>query len=233
LELFGHDVAKLDGGYKSFRRWVLEQLEKNYPFVVIGGRTGAAKTESLHALQRLGEPVVDLEGLANHKGSSFGGIGINGSTTQEQFENDIAIQLHRLNQPSRIWLEDESQRIGTANLPRRMWEQMRGTTVYYLDVPFEQRLQHLVDTYGKQPVNDLVEATVRIRKKLGGLQMQTVIEHLDKKNIADAFRILLQYYDKAYDEATAKRDPNTIVKIQTDTTDPTTNATLLLNHLNT
>lgn len=231
LDLFGYNVRQLRGGYKAYRGWVLEQLEQDYPVIVLGGRTGAAKTETLHALQKHGEQTIDLEGLVKHKGSAFGALDEEQFPSQEQFENDLVEQLYKYNRSQHIWFEDESQRIGLRNVPNKLWQQMRDAKVYYLDVPFESRLEHLLKTYGQHPVSKLIEATVRIRKKLGGLQMQQVIDHLDKKEIKDAFAILLRYYDKAYDEATAKRNPENIIRINTDTTDPETNAKLLINAL--
>lgn len=229
LELFGHRVHKLSGGYKSYRRWSIQKLEESYPIVILGGRTGAAKTDVLSELKLLGEQTIDLEALAHHKGSAFGGIDQSEPPTQEQFENEVALQLHRCDVTKKIWLEDESQRIGSVSIHNNIWKQMRDTTVYYLDVPFDLRLEYLVKTYGTLPLNDLVESTVRIRKKLGGLQMQQAVDHLDKKNFHEAFNILLKYYDKAYDEATSKRLPQNITRIPTNTIDAKHNSHLIVN----
>ncbi|HZG01105.1 MAG TPA: tRNA 2-selenouridine(34) synthase MnmH [Chitinophagales bacterium] len=229
LDLFGYEVRQLQGGYKTFRRWALKQLEKDYNVVVLGGRTGAAKTETLLALAKHNERIVDLEGLAQHKGSAFGGLGFASAPSQEQFENDLAWSLRAHDTGERIWFEDESQRIGLCTVPNKLWSSMRKANVFYLDVPFEVRLEHLARVYGAFPISQLIDATVRIRKKLGGQQMQQAIDLLDKKQLKDAFAILLRYYDKAYDEATSKRKPDSIIRITTDTVDPETNAQLLLN----
>ena len=229
LEMFGYNVRQLRGGYKTYRRWVLEQLEQPYTIAVVGGKTGAAKTQTLCALASLNKQTLDLEALARHRGSAFGGLGQTETVTQEQFENEMAWQLRTLDASKPLWLEDESQRIGERNVPNPIWNAMRSAKVYYLDVPFDARLEHLVDTYSKYPTPQLIDATVRIRKKLGGLQMQQVIDFLDNKQLKDAFAVLLRYYDKAYDEATSKRNPDSIIRIATDTVDPETNARLLLN----
>src|SRR5665647_934776 len=75
LNLYGYKIYVLKGGYKSFRNWVLAQFEKKYFFKILGGYTGSGKTEILKEMQRQGKRVIDLEGLAHHKGSAFGALG--------------------------------------------------------------------------------------------------------------------------------------------------------------
>ncbi len=90
----GLDVWTLEGGYKAYRTWVLAELAaQQYSLYIIGGRTGTGKTKILHALRQMGEQVVDLEGLACHKGSAFGFIGELPQPTVEQFENDLHAAL--------------------------------------------------------------------------------------------------------------------------------------------
>ena len=126
LDLYGFKVHALLGGYKSFRRWVLSQFEKEYPLRLVGGYTGSGKTDLLVALHDKGEAVLDLEGLAHHKGSAFGSIGQPDQPGQEQFENKLALSLRTASktQPERIWVEDESQRIGRVNVPHLFWQQI-------------------------------------------------------------------------------------------------------------
>lgn len=128
------------GWVQSFRRWALEQFEKEYPLHLIGGYTGSGKTDLLAALSHKGEAVLDLEGLAHHKGSAFGNIGQPEQPTQEQFENKMALALRKIIKaaPDRIWVEDESQRIGRVNIPGSFWQLMRRSIVHFLDIPFEK-----------------------------------------------------------------------------------------------
>ncbi|MEO5783060.1 MAG: tRNA 2-selenouridine(34) synthase MnmH, partial [Ginsengibacter sp.] len=143
LDMYGFKVYTLEGGYKSFRKWVLEQFDKKYKLKILGGYTGSGKTLMLHELQNKGNNVIDLEGLANHKGSAFGGIGEKDQPSQEMFENVLALQLHANTIPDKnfrpIWLEDESQRIGKLIIPNAFWEMMRESPVYFLDIPFKER----------------------------------------------------------------------------------------------
>ena len=85
LDLYGFKTEQLSGGYKAYRNWVLAQFEKNYSMKVLGGYTGSGKTEILLQLQKSKIPVIDLEGLAHHKGSAFGALGQHEQTSQEQF----------------------------------------------------------------------------------------------------------------------------------------------------
>lgn len=214
LDLYGWEVYTLKGGYKAFRRWALEQLEQPYPLRILGGYTGSGKTEVLQALQQAGAVVIDLEALAHHKGSAFGNIGMPPQPSQEHFENLLALQLHqsrqRLLQPVSgdpvIWLEDESQRLGDVNIPIGFWRQMRQQPVWFLEIPFEERLQHIVQEYGKLDRERLVNAIIRIRKRLGGLETREAIHALVEDRIEDSFRILLRYYDKWYDKGLHNRD---------------------------
>jgi tRNA 2-selenouridine synthase len=152
--------------------------------------------------------VVDLEGIANHKGSAFGNIGMPSQPSQEMFENRLAQQLSTVNcqLSTVIWLEDESQRIGNINIPGIFFKQMRAKHVWFLDIPFEERLKHIVSEYGKLEKEKMINAIVRIKKRLGGLETKNAINYLVEDNIEECFRILLRYYDKGYEKAMQTRD---------------------------
>lgn len=215
LGLYGFKVVVLQGGYKRFRTWVIEKVAQPYQLKLIGGYTGSGKTEVLQELERQGEVVIDLEALASHKGSAFGHIGLPQQPTQEQFENKLALELYAksgitddsnfFKTPCPLWVEDESQRIGTINIPAAFWQTMRGAPVYFLDIPFEQRLQHLISGYGGLNKLQMLEAVQRIAKRLGPLETKNTLRFLEEGNIAAGFRILLQYYDKQYRKALHNR----------------------------
>jgi tRNA 2-selenouridine synthase len=104
---------------------------------VIGGYTGSGKTEILHALKFKGENIIDLEGLANHKGSSFGAIGQATQPSQEMFENLLGLALSKFSSTQKyIWVEDESQRIGTVMVPTPFFKLMRNSACYFINIPF-------------------------------------------------------------------------------------------------
>ena len=231
LDLYGYTVYTLVGGYKAYRNWVLDQFTLEYSFKVVGGYTGSGKTETLHALQVLHQPIIDLEGLAHHKGSAFGNLGQPVQPSQEQFENLLAQSLYKIStSQSYIWIEDESRRIGLVNIPATLFDQIRKSKLYFLNIPFTQRLQFILNGYGKFEKDKLMSAILRIKKRLGGLETKTAINFLIEDDVESSFTVLLAYYDKLYLKGAHNRDnPESIMqKIELSTIDPATNAARLI-----
>jgi tRNA 2-selenouridine synthase len=210
LNLYGYKIYLLRGGYKSFRRWVLAQFEKPYELNILGGFTGSGKTEVLKELAANGEKVIDLEAMAQHKGSAFGSLGEALQPGAEMFENLLAVQLWNISlkddKSGPTWLEDESAHIGTVGIPKPFWLQMRQSKLFFLDIPFERRLDYIVKTYGVFESESLVECVLKIRKRLGGLETKNVLQFIEQGNVRDAFSILLKYYDKMYAQSLLNRD---------------------------
>jgi tRNA 2-selenouridine synthase len=230
LDLYGYKVIQLTGGYKAYRNWVLEQFTIPYSLKVLGGYTGSGKTEILHALQEKNYAVIDLEGLAHHKGSAYGAIGQLPQPSQEMFENLLAEKLLEVNKKQKsIWIEDESQRIGTVLIPTPLFHLMRNSTCYFMTIPFEQRLNFIVEGYGSFDQKSLIEATMRIQKRLGGLETKTAIDFITAGALKEAFSILLKYYDKWYEKNTKNEVVTTIelIPVSSEIVDPVHNASLL------
>lgn len=199
LRQAGFDVVTLDGGYKNYRRAVLDGFsEPRYPLLILGGRTGSGKTKVLWALQALGEQVLDLERLANHKGSAFGFIGEPPQPTVEQFENDLSHALRQFDPSRRIWTENESRSIGRIFIPDGFWVQMKAAPLLHLDIPHAARIQNLLDDYVLTDRDELRTAFLKIEKKLGGQHLKAALEALDRDDFAAAADIALRYYDKTY-----------------------------------
>jgi tRNA 2-selenouridine synthase len=232
LDLYGFKVCTLSGGYKVFRRWALQQFEKKYNFKVISGYTGSGKTEMLQALKTRGENVIDLEALACHKGSAFGSLGQSAQPSQELFENMLALQLSEVGERERrIWIEDESQRIGHINIPAPLYQCKQAMPFYFVDIPFEERLQHIINDYGKFDKEKLMDAIMRIKKRLGSLETKNAINYLLEDDMKNCFSVLLKYYDKWYSKSLLKSGENSahhINRINCDTVDPAYNASLIL-----
>ena len=192
-------VLLLEGGYKSYRRWVLELFERSWPLRLLGGRTGSGKTELLLALRERGAAVVDLEGLAHHRGSSFGGLGLPEQPSSEHYENRLAAALAPLAGAEQIWLEAESAMVGRCRLPAGLWRQMKAAPVLAVQRPLQERVDHLVEIYGAQDPLALAEATRRIAKRLGPQRTALALEAIERGDWATACRQMLDYYDRCYD----------------------------------
>jgi tRNA 2-selenouridine synthase len=239
LSFYGFDVFLLEGGYKSYRHWVLQQLNLPFQFQALGGYTGSGKTEVLQALKHQGLPVIDLEDIAQHKGSAFGNLGLRPQPSQEYFENLLVAELTSFYavdsngnfiQPYPIWIENESRRIGLINLTDHFYHRMQSAPLYTIEIPFEQRLDFITKGYGHFEREKLVNAIIRIQKRLGGLDTKNAINFLLENQTLECFRILLQYYDKHYLQSMKDSNRNA-VSITAMAVDPAQNAKLLLENL--
>ncbi|PSB57385.1 tRNA 2-selenouridine(34) synthase MnmH, partial [filamentous cyanobacterium CCP1] len=145
-----------------------------------------------------GSQVLDLENLASHRGSSYGSLGLPPQPSNEQFENLIAMQWMAFDATKPVWIEAESKRIGICRIPEPFFQQMDRSPVLEVNRSRAERLAALVEVYGTADRQELIIATERIRKRLGGLRTQQAIELLQQDQLAAAFDIILDYYDKTY-----------------------------------
>ena len=203
-------VLLLEGGYKSYRRWVLELFERPWPLRLLGGRTGTGKTELLLALRQRGVAVVDLEGRANHRGSSFGALGLPPQPSVEMFENLLAADLAALAAAPEIWLEAESSQVGRCRIPAGLWRQMKDAAALLVERPLEWRVEQLVAVYGRQDPTELAEATRRIARRLGPQRTAAALEAIAAADWASACRQMLDYYDRCYDHDLSGHDVETV-----------------------
>lgn len=194
----GMPATMIQGGYRSFRHWVFSTLETNRDYVIISGHTGTGKTEVLHLLKNANANVVDLEGLANHKGSALGGLGLPPQPKNEQFENLVATALHHCKPNQPVFIENESRTIGHCAVPQGLWDGMQTARFIELNIDRETRIQRLLLEYGSFPVADLKEQTQKLRKRLGGQHEQAAISALENGELKKWVELLLVYYDKSY-----------------------------------
>ena len=199
LTQVGFEIFRLEGGYKTYRSFTFEAVRKPYPLLVLGGKTGAAKTVLLQKLKERGEQVVDLEGLANHKGSSFGAIGQPAQPTVEQFENLLAEQLRDIHLDQAIWVENESRRIGQIILPDSFYLQMTQSPRIEIDKTEEERIAHIASEYAALDQGELSAAVLRLQKRLGGDRTKQALEAIQTNQPEIWIPILLLYYDKTYE----------------------------------
>lgn len=189
---------QLLGGYKVYRERALASCKVPMKLQVIGGYTGSGKSEILRALHQRGEQIVDLEALASHKGSAFGGLMMPPQPTTEQFQNDLFESLSRLDTSRRIWVEDESIAVGKIFLPEDFWRQLTSAPVFEIGVEKAIRIERLVKEYGHADKQEFLAAMTNITKKLGGQNFKEAKEKLFEDDMASTIDLLLNYYDKAY-----------------------------------
>jgi tRNA 2-selenouridine synthase len=230
LDLYGFEVCLLEGGYRAYRRWVQRQFEGAGDLRVIGGMTGSGKTRILYALQTQSEQVVDLEGLAQHQGSAYGTLNRLVQPSQEQFENNLAEVLYRLDNSRRIWVEDENMAIGKCLVPRLFWDRMQAAVLFDLQVPEEMRVAALVLEYGHLDKEFLVSCTQRIRKRLGTERAKHAITAIREDNMAEFIRLLLGYYDKMYRRGLTRRSGTCIFPLPVKDGDAVRNSRELIQH---
>ncbi|MFM8492929.1 MAG: tRNA 2-selenouridine(34) synthase MnmH [Bacteroidota bacterium] len=207
LEQAGLEVSVLEGGYRNWRRYIYEVMANWGQWVVIGGPTGSGKTKLLHALKEAGEQVLDLEALANHRGSAFGALGLPPQPGNEQFISEIGMMMCGMKQRGRIWVEDESSMIGSLHLPEVIVGRLASSPFVYLKTHSERRIHELVHEYGQQARAELEGAFRKIARKIGGQYLNLALEALNAGRLDEAAAIALRYYDKAYAQSLSIRHP--------------------------
>lgn len=251
VSLLSLPCATLEGGYKAFRRAAVDRLDSPIPnLVVLSGRTGSGKSETLRTLKRRGRRVLDLEGAAGHRGSAFGGLTpireveghgssrldlprrtmdalgtIGGAVvpppdqpTTEQFENTLFSDLRYYDaQPDPhgpIFTEHENHNIGRVNLSHGIHNLLISSPRIRLEPARQDRLERILREYGSCPTEPLMEATIKISKKLGGERTKEVLKRLELGNVNEAANLLLEHYDVLYDRAAEKRGDRPVAVVE-------------------
>tara|TARA_Y100000589_G_scaffold27090_1_gene22605 strand:+ start:52 stop:1095 length:1044 start_codon:yes stop_codon:yes gene_type:complete len=214
LEKIGYRSFKLEGGYKSYRNWVLNSFQKDINITLIGGKTGTGKTKILNNLIMNNYQVIDLENLANHRGSTFGGLGMTRQPTNEQFENLLAENLIRFSQIETVFIEAESANIGSCRIPHEFFKQMKDAKRIEILQSKRNRIRELISTYSIFPADELKNSVLRISKRLGPQRTKKAIDAIDNRNWEEVCNAVLEYYDKCYDYELAKNINVSSINIQ-------------------
>lgn len=209
LQMAGFRVTLLKGGYKTFRHWIINHYKTPRNYLVLGGKTGSGKTEMLYLLKQAGEQIVDLEGLAHHKGSTYGALGQLPQYSQEHFENLLGWQLSTLSTSQRIWIENESRLIGKNCLPPDFYDLQIRSPKISVEVDVEVRIKRITNEYACFPVDALIERTIAVKNRMGPQHSKMAVEYLQAGDFQSWITKMLEYYDKTYTHS-SDQQPNCV-----------------------
>lgn len=224
----GIEADTLEGGYKAYRKYIRQSFLRPQKINILGGMTGSNKTDILIEMQKLGQQFIDLEGLAHHRGSSYGQIGLEPQPTNEQFENNLAEEWLKLDQNKVLWLEDESKGMGSVRIVDELYNRIRESDLYIIKKSKDLRIRHLLHDYADLDKNELKEALIRIKKRLGGNNLKSALEALEINDFRTVVDISLTYYDKAYQYGIDLRKDVNKKEIPSEQFDAIANAKLIL-----
>jgi len=219
LSAAGYDVLILKGGYKTYRNHILQTIRKFRNIMILSGHTGSGKTEVLGELSKLGCQVLDLEALANHKGSVFGALGNKPQPSSGHFHNLIYQSLKSFSPESPLWVENESVTIGKVYQPKELWENMLLANGYEIVLPLSERVKFTLENYGNFDIESLVHCIQALSKRLGDESCRQLCELTEQNKLEPVVERLFKYYDKAYENGREKRNCQKFVKISFDAFD--------------
>ena len=212
-QTIGIKTYLLKGGYKNYRKWVLNQFENDLPIRLLGGKTGTRKTDLLNYIDNQNIFAIDLEGIANHRGSSFGSLGMKSQPTTQQFENILAELINKFYESNaiEIWIEAESSNLGKCRIPNSLYIKMQKAPIIEIIKTMNERVNNLVNVYSQNSQNELKKAVGRISKRLGPQRTKEALVAIEKKEWSEACKAMLDYYDRCYEyELQKTRNINTI-----------------------
>lgn len=235
LSVVGIDCFRLTGGYKAWRKQVVENFEQDaYTFetIVLDGLTGTGKTEILSELNKQGIPICDLEHLANHRGSTFGALGMEPQPSQKDFEARLWCLLEKC-QADTLILEAESRKIGRLALPNFLYQRIKTGRKILIEAPMSSRVARLLEIYSrgieKANVIRMVENSAPIKERLGREKARTLIDRLKADDLEGFVEmLLLDYYDPLYTKHLALSGP---FELTVDSQDPSRAAAEIAEHL--
>jgi len=213
LETIGYRVERVKGGWKAYRRWVNEQLTvvpANFRYIVVSGPTGCGKTRLLSALHDSGAQVLDLEGLASHRGSIIGAVPGKPQPTQKLFDSHLLERLSHFDPARPVWVESESKKIGQIQLPESLLVKMREGRVLAVGAPMPQRVQLLREDYHhfEQDPEAMIDRLRNLRPLIGGEEFEKWETLAAARQVPELFERLMRYhYDPTYRRSILRNYP--------------------------
>lgn len=224
LNLAGIPAVQLEGGHKQFRRGVLEFFTRR-PWgrlIVLRGLTGVGKTRLLRQLEQQGYPVLNLEALANHRGSAFGGLGLGAQPSQKQFEALLWDALRRVAADGYVLTEGESRHIGRLVLPKPVYDALQVETSLWVEASLDYRVRVILEDY--PALNDLKGGFIRpitaLKERLGKELVAELLAMLEQGDWqALVRRLMVDYYDPLYRHTRPDRRIEVAVEPETEALD--------------
>ena len=219
LSEVGWRTNQLKGGYKEYRNQVIKFLENIGPklkIILISGKTGSAKTKILKSIEKEGGQILDLEGLANHKGSLLGKIPDLIQPSQKYFESLIFNKIKMLNLKQKIYVEAESSKIGNIHIPKSIWKKMVNSPRVEISASLELRATFLVNDYDYMCNNPmLINPIIKgLRNRLSKKLLDSWKKLIDRRNWFELTKSFLEnHYDPSYSSNTIKNDRKVIKQI--------------------
>jgi tRNA 2-selenouridine synthase len=226
------ETEVLEKGYKAYRNYILTYLAEKRKVIILGGMTGSSKTKILNHLENLGQQVIDLERLANHKGSAFGALGQPPQPSSEHFANLLFNEWKKISNDHPVWLEDESRNIGTVFMPDVFYNNLQESPSIILLMEIRKRLPLLIKEYSTYPPEMLKGSILKISKRIGGDNARDALNAIDNGDFEKAVEITLKYYDKTYMYGIRRKPARNLIFIETDSDDIDYNAKKVLEAAN-
>lgn len=209
LDLMGISVNRLTGGIKAYRIWIKEQLDTLPlpPLYVLNGHTGNGKTHILRELKEEGYPVIDLEGMACHRGSIFGQIGLEPSN-QRMFNLLLGEELLRYQNEPYVLIEGESSRIGKVVIPERFYQHKEISPQLFIDLPIDERVKIILADYSPDDYHDeFIDSFSRIKRRIHTPVSKKIAQALEERDYPEVVKnLLIYYYDPHYSYSSTYSD---------------------------
>lgn len=198
----GTPIKYLKGGYKTFKIWRDAAFEGGAPLYLLGGYSGSGKTEFLQHLEHNHHQVINLESLTGHKGSIFGSS--HSQPLHDTFQNTLLHLWYAMETNTPVWIEEKGPFLGQVGLPPSLYQKMLATPMIHLDVPFEQRLIHILQTYTLFDYDTFRDSLRSLEERMGTSQNHKALHFHDVGQKEKCFELLLRYYDRAYEKRREK-----------------------------
>lgn len=203
----GYTTWKLEGGYRAYRQYILKEIPKlneGIKYYILHGKTGIGKTKVLQRLEAKGYSVLDLEKMADHKGSFFGGVCEKRGQSQKRFESLIFDYLYK-NRPTYVLAESESKRIGNVYVPESIFNSLANGKHLSLETTIEERIKIINEDYAGATNEELQSCLDKVGRYISKEKYEEYSELLKNNEIDElSKKLMIEYYDPLYQKSIDK-----------------------------